>query len=278
MPTRLIPTVPFDGAGVFRYLTDHAIPGLEHAGPTSYRRMLRAPDGTATPFEVRNDGASGVSLDAGPGLMNTAERTARDLLDLSADSAQIDSWLARDETLAPLIALRPGIRLPGSVDAHEDLFRTLIGQQVSVAAARTVLGRVVHELSGESGLFPTAQQFAERGREVLRGPTARINAIHRVAVALASGDLIIDSSLDVDGLTERLLAQPGIGPWTAGYVAMRVLKAPDVMLETDLVVLQGAARLGLPARPRELAAHAARWAPWRSYATLRLWQAGRLPD
>ena len=276
MRTLLTPTAPFDGAGVFRYLADHAVPGLEQASPTSYRRMLRSPDGAAVPFEVRLEGATHVSLEAGYSLGTKAESIARGLLDLSAASTQIDSWLAREAAFAPLIALRPGIRLPGSVDAHEDLFRTLIAQQVSVAAARTVLGRLVRELTGESGLFPTAEQFAERGPEVLRGPAARITAIHRLALALASGDLVIDASLTVPEFTERLVAQPGVGPWTAGYVAMRVLNAPDVMLETDLVVLQGAARLGIPARPRELAAYGARWAPWRSYATLRLWQAGRM--
>ena len=162
--------------------------------------------------------------------------------------------------------------MPGSLDTEETLFRTLIGQQISVAAARTVLGRLVTDL-GEDGLFPTATALAERGREVLRGPASRIKTVVGVAEALASGNLVLDVATPVDEFEANLMRLPGVGPWTAGYLAMRVLGNPDVLLTSDLVILQSAAALGLPATAKALAAHGQRWAPWRSYAALHLWRA-----
>jgi AraC family transcriptional regulator of adaptative response / DNA-3-methyladenine glycosylase II len=165
------------------------------------------------------------------------------------------------------------------VDAEEVLFRALIGQQVSVAAARTALGRLTAaigepvDLGGFTRLFPTAAAIAEHGREVLRGPARRIDAIVGAATALADGSLAIGVGESRDELEARLLALPGIGPWTAGYVAMRVLGSPDVLLTGDLALRQGAARLGLPADPRGLAERGAAWAPWRSYAGMHLWAA-----
>ncbi|MCU1425051.1 MAG: DNA-3-methyladenine glycosylase 2 family protein, partial [Microbacteriaceae bacterium] len=164
----------------------------------------------------------------------------------------------------------------GSLDAEETLFRTLLGQQISVMAARTVLGRLTSEI-GRDGLFPTAAEFAERGPTALRGPANRIATILGVAEALASGSLLLDVGMPADELTARLVALPGVGPWTAGYLAMRVLGNPDVLLTSDLVVLQSAAQLGLPSSARGLAAHGERWAPWRSYANMHLWRARPTP-
>ncbi|HEY5319247.1 MAG TPA: hypothetical protein VIJ76_00065, partial [Galbitalea sp.] len=115
--------------------------------------------------------------------------------------------------------------------------------------------------------------LAEHGREVLRGPVSRVAAIIGVAEALANGELVLDVSTPADEFTGRLTALPGVGPWTAGYLAMRVLGTPDVLLTSDLVIVQSAAALGLPAGPRALAAYGAAWAPWRSYAGLHLWRA-----
>jgi AraC family transcriptional regulator of adaptative response / DNA-3-methyladenine glycosylase II len=281
---RLPARAPFDGAGLLRFFADHAIPGVEVADERGFRRALRLPHGVAT-VELALDGEAAVSCTAR--LENVADLSTlvarvRRMLDLDADSEAIDAALSHDPDLAASVLQNPGVRLAGSLDAEEALFRTLVGQQISVAAARTVLGRLSADLGERSGwlgeqdvglgLFPTAVQLAERGREFLRGPASRIATVVGVAEAIASGALTIDVGMPVEELSARLVALPGVGPWTAGYVAMRVLGSPDVLLSTDLVMLKGAAKLGLPSTARGLAEHGARWAPWRSYAGLHLWR------
>jgi AraC family transcriptional regulator of adaptative response / DNA-3-methyladenine glycosylase II len=269
---RLPARAPFDGAGLLRFFADHAVPGLETGDDSFFERRVRLPHGIAT-VRLSLDGEAGVRCDATIDRIadvSTLVTRIRHYLDLDADSVAIDAALGADPALAPLVAARPGLRLPGSLDAEESLFRTLVGQQVSVPAARTVLGRITAEL-GTDGLFPTAEQIA--GSEgVIRGPASRVRTILAVAEAVADGRLSLDVATPVDEFTARLVALPGIGPWTAGYLAMRILGNPDVLLASDLVVLQCAAQLGLPATAKNLTAHGERWAPWRSYATLHLWR------
>jgi AraC family transcriptional regulator of adaptative response / DNA-3-methyladenine glycosylase II len=272
---RLPARAPFDGAGLLRFFAGHAVPGLETATADRFERPVRLPHGIGHVSIELDAGGTGIRCTAR--LDNVADvatlvARVRRLFDLDADSFAIDEALSADGTLAPLVAATPGIRLPGSPDAEETLFRTLIGQQISVAAARTVLGRLTAEL-GTDGLFPTADQIADHGREALRGPAARINTVIGVAEALASGDLALDLGAPVGEFEADLLRLPGVGPWTAGYLAMRVLGNPDVLLTQDLVILQSAAALGLPGTARGLAVHGQRWAPWRSYAALHLWRA-----
>jgi AraC family transcriptional regulator of adaptative response / DNA-3-methyladenine glycosylase II len=271
---RLPARAPFDGRGLMTFFADHAVAGLEECGDATFERSVRLPSGTAR-VSLSLDGEAGITctaqLDSIADVATLVSRVRR-LFDLDADSAAIDEALASDADLAPLVAAQPGIRLPGVLDADEALIRTLVGQQISVAAARTVLGRITREL-GSDGLFPTAEQLAEHGREVLRGPQTRIDTIIGAATALASGDLKLDLGMPVDEFTAGLTAMPGIGPWTAGYLAMRVLGNPDVLLSTDLVIRQSASALGLPATAPALSRHAARWAPWRSYAGMHLWRA-----
>ena len=284
---RLPARPPFDGLGLMRFFADHAIPGLETGDDTRFSRPLALPHGRAD-VEVRLDPErAGVivtarlaSLADVPALSSRVRR----LFDLDADSVAIDSALASDPVLAPLVAAVPGIRIAGSADGAETLFRTLIGQQISVAAARTVVGRIVADL-GEPAvdstgrpiadrprMFPTADAIAERGAEVLRGPANRVATIIRVADAVADGRLHLDVETPAAELREQLLALPGVGPWTADYLALRALGNPDTFLETDLVIRQSAEALGLPGAPKALAARAAAWAPWRSYASLHLWR------
>lgn len=290
--TRLSTAGPFDGGGVLRYLAGHAIPGVEFADAKRYRRVVRLESGSHTSLLMRLDGAEGINVlidepvsdEPGsdvPVLVTRVPDTpapkellarVRQLANLDADSSTIDAHLSADVALKKRVRANPGIRLPGALDAQEQLFRTLVGQQVSIGAARTVLGTVVSKLCGDSGRFPTAEQIARRGKEVLRGPKARIATILTVAEALASGDLTINRTQSAEELTERLTEFAGIGPWTAGYVAMRVLSAPDVLLSTDTVLLKGAAALGLPSTPRGIAEYGQRWAPYRSYAGLHLWR------
>ena len=271
---RLPARAPFDGPGLMRHFADHAVSGLEVMAGEAFERRIRLPNGAAS-VSLRLDGPAAVLCTARlESLADVATLVARvrRMFDLDADSLAIDSALGIDGDLAPLVAASPGIRIPGSLDTEETLFRTLVGQQISVAAARTVLGRLTEEL-GTDGLFPTAAEFAANGRQVLRGPASRINTVVRVAESLATGELHLDVGMPVDEFTARLTALPGIGPWTAGYLAMRVLGSPDIMLSSDLVMVQSAAALGIASSARELTVAGARWAPWRSYAGLHLWRA-----
>jgi AraC family transcriptional regulator of adaptative response / DNA-3-methyladenine glycosylase II len=175
--------------------------------------------------------------------------------------------------------------VPGSVDGAELAVRAVLGQQISVAAARTGAGRLVAEhgdaLSRPRGavtaLFPAAGVLAALDPARLPMPRARAVALVGLCRALAHGELRLDAEVDRAEARRRLLALPGIGPWTAGYVAMRALGDPDVFLAEDLGVRHALRRLGGPRDPRAARALAAAWAPWRSYASQHLWQAPAVP-
>ena len=271
---RLPARAPFDGAGVMRYLAGHTITGVEAMNGEAFERSLRLPHGIAR-LSLRLDGVDAVActatLDSLADVSTLVARVRR-LFDLDADSQAIDEALGADPTLAPLVAASPGIRIPGALDPEEALFRTLVGQQISIVAANTVLGRIAAHLDPD-GVFPTAAAIAERGAEVLRGPQTRIRSILTAAEAIASGDLVLDVGLPAPEFIARLTALPGIGPWTAGYLAMRALGSPDILLSNDLVMLHSARDLGIATTAKQLAAHGERWAPWRSYAGLHLWRA-----
>jgi AraC family transcriptional regulator of adaptative response / DNA-3-methyladenine glycosylase II len=291
---------PFDGRGLMRFFADHAIPGLEAGDDTQFSRPLALPGGRADVTIRLDPKRAGVTVTAKLASLSDVPALSsrvRRMFDLDADSVAIDDALSADPVLAPLVSAVPGIRIPGAADGAETLFRTLIGQQISVAAARTVIGRLVAELgervdgaeaagAGAAGagpdgaeaagaglrLFPTAAAIAERGGAVLRGPANRVATIIRVADAVASGELSLVTETPAAELRARLLALPGVGPWTADYLVLRALGNPDTFLETDLVIRQSAEALGLPAAPKALAERAAAWAPWRSYAALQLWR------
>jgi AraC family transcriptional regulator of adaptative response / DNA-3-methyladenine glycosylase II len=270
---------PFDADGLFAWMSARALPGVEVSGERSFARTVRLASGPAW-FEVRSD-ADTVRLRAAvtalPDLAALVARVRR-IFDLDADPLAIDAALSRDPRLAQRVRAIPGIRVPGAADPHEMLIRAMVGQQISVAAARTALTALAdalgEEVPGPDGLtrlFPTMTAIAERGAEVLRGPAARIRSIVGAAAALADGSLTL--TIADDGIDQRraLLALPGVGPWTADYVRMRVLGDPDVFLPGDVAVRTGAQALGIPADGLE--AWAATAAPWRSYLSAHLWQA-----
>jgi AraC family transcriptional regulator of adaptative response / DNA-3-methyladenine glycosylase II len=277
---------PFDPASLLNFFGARSIPGVEDVTDQGYARSLRLPHGVGT-----------ANLTPGPNHvlcslrladlrdLGTAVSRLRRLFDLDADPVSADNVLRADPRLASSVDGTPGMRLPGTVDGGETVLRALVGQQVSVAAARTTLTTLTERLGerltapdGElTTLFPTAAAVAEHAHEVLSGPRRRIDTIRQVSSALADGTLAVDVGRDAESLRADLEALPGVGPWTAGYVLMRVLGAPDVLLTTDAALRRGAALLGLPVELAPLAEYAHRWRPWRSYAGLHLWRAAARP-
>lgn len=275
---------PLDARGIFDWMAARAVSGVEEASATSFSRHLRMAGGPAW-FAVDQDSSERLHLRARVtqlGDLAPLVSTVRRIFDLDADPLAVDEALSAHPETAPLVARTPGIRVPGSADPHEMLIRAMVGQQITVVAARTALTALTAALGErtEHGLlFPTMTAIAEHGAEVLRGPAARIRAIVGAAAALADGSLTL--TVGDDGVDQRaaLLAMPGIGPWTADYVRMRVLGDPDVLLPGDVALRAGAAASGLPADPAPLVAWAERAAPWRSYLSAHLWRAApvRMP-
>ena len=283
---RLAAREPFDGAGVVRYFADHAIAGVERVDVIegSVERWIPLPGGDAQVRVLLDRERAGVRVSARlQRLSDLQPLTARvrRWFDLDADSLAIDAHLGRDPLLAPLVRASPGIRIPGAVDAAETLMRTMVGQQISLAAARTVLGRLAVDLDNDPATgdehvlrkFPSPGLIADRGLLALRGPRSRVLAIHAAAVALATGELELSVGLPAVELQSRLHRLAGVGPWTADYVTMRLLGSPDLLLTTDLVLLRSLRERGAASRPAEAARLGERWSPWRSYATLQLWRA-----
>ncbi|MFI2105041.1 AlkA N-terminal domain-containing protein [Isoptericola sp. NPDC019693] len=299
---------PFDARGVIAFLAARAVDGVEVAdlsggasgADVRYARTLLLPHGPGAAEVLAGPGAGrgrvAVRLElASAADVSVAVSRLRRLLDLDADPSAVDTALADDPALAPSVARTPGLRLPGTVDPHEIVVRAIVGQQISVAAARTHLSRLAaaagtpyeSAVPGLTRLFPTPGQVAASAADHLRLPARSVATVVDTARALDDGTLAVGIGDDGDALRAALVARRGIGPWTAGYVAMRVLRDPDSWLDGDVALLAGAAAagvaLGLPdgasraARSRALAAHAERWAPWRSYAALHLWRAALPP-
>lgn len=264
---RLAVRAPFDGDALLGWFTARSITGLETVTPTSYRRRIRVDD-EAGSVELR-PGPDHVSLsaDLAPGTaLGALVGGARRLFDLTAEPATIDEHLATDPTLAPLVAARPGIRVPGCWSGFEAAVRAVIGQQISVAAARTVLGRIV-AAHGDDGAFPGPVDLVDAPLEGLGIIGRRAETIRLVSARVLDDALALDGSLDHDELIETLIAVPGIGPWTASYVALRSGE-PDAFPAGDLHLrrmLGGGSERAVEARTQA-------WRPWRSYAAMHLWQ------
>ncbi|MDQ1617684.1 MAG: AraC family transcriptional regulator [Actinomycetota bacterium] len=272
---------PFDGRGLLRLLATKSVPGVEHVDETSYHRALDLPHGegvvTLTP---REDHVGCVLRVNDPRDVVPAVARCRRLLDLDADAAAIDEQLGADPLLKPLVTAWPGVRVVGAVDGGAEMaIRAVIGQQVSVAGARTVAARLasVHGkplTSPDAHItrhFPSAEALAEADPESLPMPRSRGRALVTVCAAIAEGRIDLDAGADREEATRALLALPGIGPWTADYVRLRALGDPDVMLASDLGVRRALERRGQPGDPRSVAARAQAWRPWRSYALMHLW-------
>lgn len=277
---RLAAREPFEPDTMLRFLGMRAVPGVEAWDGHTYRRALGLPHGHATVACAPVAGGIQATLRLAD-LRDLAPAVARlrRLFDLDADPTAVGELLGRDPLLAPLVAARPGLRIACSVDPHEMVVRGIVGQQVSVAGARTVVGRLV-AAHGEplaiedpelTGLFPTAAAMAQVDPATLAMPRSRAAALTGACRALADGDLVLDPGVDRTEADAALRRLPGIGPWTAAYIAMRGLGDPDVMLASDLGVRRAIAALGADDNPRAIEQRAHAWRPWRSYAVAHLW-------
>ncbi|HUR78935.1 MAG TPA: AlkA N-terminal domain-containing protein [Acidimicrobiales bacterium] len=267
---------PFAADALFGRLIGTGVPGVEEFRNGAYRRTMRLPNGTCiaelapTPDYV----ACRLILDDVRDL-TTAIARCRRLLDLDADPEAVDESLGADEFLAPHVSKRPGIRIRRTVDEIETAVRVVLGQQVSLSAARTHAGRIVaacgspvtDPAGGLTHTFPTVEALAGFDTTTVKIPGARQRCLAGLIAALANGTVVLDAGADWNRARAQLLALGGIGPWTAEVIAMRALGDPDAFPSSDMGVLKAAAALGIA----DLAVHAAAWRPWRSYATHYLW-------
>ncbi len=270
---------PLDLGSLFRFLGARAVPGVEQYVDGVYRRVLALPHGTG--IAELSEGVPDsylwcrLQLEDLRDLAPAVQRCRR-LLDLDADPQAIVAALSDSPLLAPLVRAAPGRRVPGHVDPMELAVRAILGQQVSVAGARTIAGRLAARygkpLPSPSGsltfAFPTPTALAEVNPNDLPMPSARKRALLALVNATNSGELDLSLGADRDKSEAQLRALPGIGPWTAGYIRMRALGDPDVFLPTDLGVRHALQRLDGAADAEKLAES---WRPWRSYALTHLW-------
>ena len=279
---------PMEMEALFAFFATRAIAGVEEATPTgTYRRTLRLPHGSAIAELAAGDGCVHCSLRlADVRDLGVAVARCRRLLDLDADPIAVSSLLASDRLLAPLVTARPGLRVPGCVDGSEIAVRAVLGQQVSVAAARTHAARIVQRhgepLAAPEGslthVFPTPAALAEADDDVLAMPERRKATLRGVSAAVRDGLVDLDAGADRERTRSNLLALPGIGPWTVEYVAMRALGDPDAFPAGDLGVLHGLRALGVEADAREAERRSQAWRPFRSYTVLHLWGALDIGD
>ena len=271
---------------LFGHLAATAVPGVEEWRDGTYRRTLRLPHGHGivalrpTPDHV----ACQLQLTDLRDLAIAISRCRR-LLDLDADPVAVDDLLRSDPVMAPLVDKAPGRRVPRTVDPAEFALRAVIGQQVSTAAARTHAARLVAGhgspiADGEGGLthlFPEPADLAQVDPETLAMPRSRRFAVLGLARALAEGRVDLSAGNDWQEARVQLRALPGLGPWTVETIAMRALGDPDAFPATDLGIRFAARALGLDEHPAPLTTRAARWRPWRAYATQYLWATGDHP-
>jgi AraC family transcriptional regulator, regulatory protein of adaptative response / DNA-3-methyladenine glycosylase II len=277
---RLSARPPLDGAALLDFLAARAIPGIEQVEGGTYSRALALEHGGG--LVALTPEASSVrcvlQLDDLRDLTAAVARCRR-LLDLDADPVSIAAQLEADPVLGELARRRPGMRVPGCVDGFELAVRAIVGQQVSVAAARTVLGRLVDRygepLADPTGAithrFPTAETLAEVDPADLPFPRKRGEALRSLALLVASEGMRFDAGADASAALAALLDIPGVGPWTASYVSMRALGDPDAFLPGDVGIRHALHRLGQSAEGPRATAIAEPWRPWRSYAVMHLW-------
>jgi AraC family transcriptional regulator of adaptative response / DNA-3-methyladenine glycosylase II len=275
---RLAARAPYAADEVLLFLGAHAVPGLEEWDGVTFSRVLDLPHGPAV-IQLSPAPDGGPSVTARLRLaelrdLGAAVTRCRRMLDLDADPAAVDDVLGADPALESLVCTAPGRRVPASPDAPELAIRAVLGQQVSVAGARTLTARVLaaagtplaEPVGTLTHAFPRPAALADVDLSAVGLTAARRRTVHALAAALADGSIPLDPGADRAEADRALLAVPGIGPWTAALVGLRGLADPDVWLPGDLALRRSLATLGSTD-----ADAATRWRPWRSYAVLHLW-------
>ncbi len=278
---RLAYRPPYDWPQVRDFLAARAVPGVERVDARGYARAIATDAGHALVCVRALDGERALELrvrGAAPGALFEIASAARRAFDLAADPARIALALAVDPLLAPLVRRRPGLRIPGAWDPFECAVRAVLGQQVSVQAARTLAARLVARFGrrladaedGITHLFPAPDALAAASLDGLGLTRARADALRSLAGAASEGAL--DFGAPVEEVVAALEALPGLGSWTAQYVALRALGEPDAFPAADLVLRRMAGASGEALTTRALQTRAEAWRPWRGYAVLHLWQ------
>jgi len=274
---------PYDWQHLIGFFKTRAISGIEDVSDDCYRRTIRLEKQTGILTVCHNQIDQhldvSISLDHTTHLKTAMERTRR-LFDLDADVQAINAQLSQDPVLAKSIKARPGLRVPGAWEPFEVSVRAILGQQVSVAAARTFAGRLVETFGDKieqpvsenlRHLFPTPQALCDADLSTIGLTKKRAETLRGLAQAFTNGKLNFDLAQGLEDIQTQLLALPGIGPWTAQYIAMRAFGEPDAFPTGDLGLLNAFKATGVDLSIRELDARAESWRPWRAYATMHLW-------
>ena len=281
---RLAYRPPYDWESILAFLAARAIPGVETVSDGRYVRTIAIGDdrGVLT-VEPADRGYLKATLRF-PNLKSLPAIIARvrRVFDLAADPVAIGAHLSRDALLKPLVAARPGLRVPGAWDGFELAVRAILGQQITVSAARKLAGILVSSYGermtdpvalhqGLTHVFPTPQRLLASDLAALGMPRARRAALSSLARAVAADPLIFGPRTSLGEAVKQLRALPGIGEWTAHYIAMRELREPDAFPAADIGLMRAMQNGAVRPTPAELLAHAEQWRPWRAYAALHLW-------
>ncbi len=288
---RLPYRAPYDWDAILSFLAARAIPGVESVAEAAYARTAVI-EGNAGALLVRP--GRGAFLNVTAHFEKPVPRVAiasrvQRMFDLNADPAVIGAHLSRDRRLAPLIAARPGLRVPGAWDGFELGVRAILGQQITVVAARGLAAKLAARLGetithakanalGLTHVFPDAARVAAADADLstLGMPRARIAWLQALARAHLEDPTLFSSRLDVltplDDVIKKLRSLKGIGEWTAHYIAMRQLREPDAFPVGDVALMRALANAkGVRPTAQQMLARAERWRPWRAYAALHLW-------
>ena len=283
---------PFDWESIGEFLAARAIPGVEAVEPDRYRRTIDVAGQHGTievrPASERDALTATIRFSDTEAVASIVGRIRR-VFDLDADVGLIGSKLAADPLLRPLVRARPGLRVPGAWDGFELAVRAMLGQQITVSGARQLIGRLVSlygaplratggrdvgtdDPGGLSAVFPAADRVARADLTSLGMPRARAVAISGVAAAVVADPDLFRPRPSLDDAVTRLTDLPGIGGWTANYIAMRALREPDAFPAADIGLLRALTGPdGVRPTPAAVLARAEAWRPWRAYAAQHLW-------